>query len=155
LPGLLQAADFPGIQALFVSHFASIPHDWYRNTPIAQYEGDFASVFYTFFASSGLDTIPENTTNTGRLDLAVRYAGQVFLFEFKVVDSGVPASPRSEERTGRLVGSGDTATGSALAQIKDRGYANKYRASGMPVHLIGIEFSRTQRNITGFNTETI
>jgi hypothetical protein len=114
-----------------------------------------------------MDTIPEDTSSAGRLDLAVRYAGQVFLFEFKVVDSGVRASPRGEERASMLVGSGDAAGGTAvpggtaapggtaLAQIKARGYADKYRASGVPIHLVGVEFSREQRNIVGFDVETI
>ncbi|GAB1386018.1 ATP-binding protein [Melaminivora sp.] len=42
---LLMAADVPGMQALFHAFFASIPHDWYRNNPIAQYEGYWASIF--------------------------------------------------------------------------------------------------------------
>jgi hypothetical protein len=151
LPALLQAADFPGIQALFRAHFASIPHDWYRNTPIAQYEGYFASVFYTFFASLGLDTIPEDTSSTGRLDLAVRLPGHVYLFEFKVLDDVANGST-----PGRSAAPGGTASaGTALAQIKDRGYADKYRTDGVPIHLVGIEFSRQQRNITRFDTQTI
>ena len=42
----------------------------------------------------------------------------------------------------------------ALQQIKDRGYADKYRALGQPIHLIGIEFSRDQRTLVGFEVET-
>ena len=42
--------------------------------------------------------------------------------------------------------------GSALAQLQERRYADKYRASGEPIHLIGVEFSRTTRNLTAFET---
>jgi hypothetical protein len=35
------------------------------------------------------------------------------------------------------------------------GYADKYRALGHPIHLVGVEFSRTDRNIVGFEVETI
>ncbi|WPL11591.1 putative AAA-ATPase [Thiorhodovibrio litoralis] len=36
---LLEANDFSGLKDLFTAFFGSIPHDWYRNNPIAQYEG--------------------------------------------------------------------------------------------------------------------
>ena len=40
--------------------------------------------------------------------------------------------------------------GKALQQIRERGYAEKYRARGEPIHLIGVEFSREQRSVVGF-----
>ena len=131
---LLQANDFDGLQALFTAFFASIPNDWYRNNPIAQYEGYYASVFYSHFAALGLDIRCEDITNKGRIDMSVLFNGQVYLFEFKVVE--------------------DAPEGRALQQIRDRGYAEKYRARGEPIHLIGVEFSREQRSVVGFEVET-
>jgi hypothetical protein len=69
----LLANDFAGMQALFTAFFASIPHDWYRHDPIAQYEGYYASVFYAYFASLGLDLTPEEASNAGRLDMALSF----------------------------------------------------------------------------------
>jgi hypothetical protein len=131
---LLLANDFAGLESLFTAFFASIPHDWFRNNPIAQYEGYYASVFYAYFASLGLDIVPEESSNAGRLDMAVRFNGQVYLFEFKVVE----LEPE----------------GAALEQIKKRGYADKYRDRNEPIHLIGVEFSREQRKVVGFEVET-
>lgn len=74
-------------------------------------------------------------TNKGRIDMAVLFNGNVYLFEFKVVEL-VPQ-------------------GRALQQIKDRGYAEKYRARGEPIHLIGVEFSKEQRSVVGFEVETL
>jgi hypothetical protein len=65
----------------------------------------------------------------------VLFAGQVFLFEFKVVEL--------------------TANGRALQQIKDKHYADKYQNRGEPIHLIGVEFSKASRNIVGFEVETL
>ena len=130
---LLQANDFAGLERLFTAFFASIPADWYRNNPIARYEGFYASVFYAYFASLGLDLTPEAASDAGRLDLALRFNGQVYLFEFKVVEL--------------------TPKGRALQQIKDRGYAAPYLAEGVPVHLIGVEFSRKRRAVVGFEVE--
>jgi hypothetical protein len=135
LYGLLQANDFSGMRVLFTAFFASIPHDWHRRNPIAQYEGYYASVFYAYFAALGLSIVTEETSNAGRLDMAVRFNGHVYLFEFKVVE----IEPE----------------GNALAQIKACGYADRYRGSGEPVHMIGVEFSREQRSVVGFEVETL
>ena len=82
----------------------------------------------------GLDVQVEDATSHGRIDMTVRHAGQVFLFEFKVVER--------------------QAGGEALAQIRARGYADKYLGRGEPVHLIGITFGRAERNLIGFEVET-
>ena len=126
----LKSNDFGQMQTLFTAFFASIPHDWYRNNPIAQYEGYYASVFYSYFAALGLDIILEDTTNQGRIDMTVKFNEQVYLFEFKVVEL-VPQ-------------------GKALQQLQDRGYADKYRSLGQPIHLIGVEFSKDNRSVVGF-----
>ncbi|WP_310462913.1 ATP-binding protein [Sphaerotilus sp.] len=135
LRDLLRHADLAALEPLFRALFASIPHDWYRNNPLAGFEGHYASVFYSYFAALGLDLRVEDTTNHGRIDMAVLFAAQVFVFEFKVVEQA--------------------AKGEALQQIKALGYADKYRARGEPVHLIGVEFSRAARNLIGFETETL
>ncbi|MBZ4686331.1 MAG: hypothetical protein JG774_2076, partial [Desulfomicrobiaceae bacterium] len=70
--------------------YAGIPTDWYRNNPIAQYEGYFASVFYSHLASLGLPMVAEDTSLQGRLDLMLRAGSTVWLFEFKVMDGDAP-----------------------------------------------------------------
>ena len=132
---LLRARDWPGLQALFTALFASIPHDWYRNHPIARYEGYHASIFSSHFAALGLDIRLEDVTNQGRIDMTVLFDGQVLLFEFKVVE----LSPE----------------GAALQQLKDRAYADKCRSRGEPIHLIGVEFSKAQRRVVGIGVETL
>lgn len=124
----------PGIHRQLHAFFASIPHDWHRNNPIAQYEGYWASVFYSYFAALGVDVVLEDATNHGRIDMAVQLNGHTWIFEFKVVEL-VPQ-------------------GKALQQLQDKNYADKYRADSH-VHLIGVEFSRDSRNIAGFETLTV
>ena len=132
---LLLANDFSGLRTLFTAFFASIPNDWYRNSPIARFEGYYASVFYSHFASLGLDIRLEDVTNKGRIDMTVLFNANIYLFEFKVVEQ-LPE-------------------GRALQQIKDRGYADKYRARSEPIHLIGIEFSQAERGVVGFEVERL
>ena len=121
------------MKALFHSFYASIPHQWYTNNDIASYEGFYASVFYSYFAGLGLDVTVEDSTSHGRLDMAVRFNGNVYLFEFKVVETA--------------------GEGAAMAQLQDRRYADKYRGAGEPIHLVAVEFSQGTRNVTAFEVE--
>ena len=130
LARLLEAHDCAGLKELFHAFFASIPYQWYTNNDIARFEGFYASVFYSYFAALGYAIAVEESSSHGRLDLAVRTGGHVYLFEFKVVEMAAP--------------------GSALAQLRSRDYAAKYRHLKQPIHLIGVEFSRETRNVTAF-----
>ena len=136
---LLQAGDFDGLEELLKAFFAGIPYQWHVRTDIADYEGYYASVFYALFAAAGLDLTVEDSTSRGRVDLTVRLDDRVCLFEFKVVESA-PASGAAARPT------------AALTQLRERGYADKYRASGGPVHLIAVEFSKQTRNVAAFET---
>ena len=131
---LLRANDFAGLEELFRAFFAGIPHQWHASNDIARYEGYYASVFYACLAALGLDVRVEDSTSRGRLDLAVAFNDQMYLFEFKVVERA--------------------AAGAALAQLRDKRYAEKYRGLGAPIHLIGVEFSQATRGLTAFDVAT-
>lgn len=130
---LLLQNDFDGLKNLFQAFYASIPYNWYSSNTIQEYEGYYASVFYSYFAALGLDVTLEDVSNHGRLDMALQFNGQVYLFEFKAVE--------------------DKPTGDALQQIHAKRYADKYRALNQPLHLIGVEFGKKERNIVGFAVE--
>lgn len=132
---LLQAQDFAGLKTLFHAFYAGIANDWFRKNELAGFEGYYASIFYSYFAALGVEIRLEDPTNVGRIDMTVLFAGQVFLFEFKVVEL--------------------TPAGKALQQLKDKAYADKYRSRGEPIHLVGVEFSKASRNIVGFEVETL
>ena len=86
-PGrLLRAGDFAGLERLIRAFFASIPYEWHTRNEIARYEGYYASVFYSYFAGLGLEVTVEDSGSGGRLDMAVRAGGRVYLFEFKVLE---------------------------------------------------------------------
>ena len=67
------------------------------------------------------------------MDMVVRFNGNVYLFEFKVVE----LAPE----------------GAAMAQLTEKRYADKYRGSGQPIHLIAVEFSKDARNLAAFDVE--
>ena len=127
---LLEANDFEGLKALFHAFFASIPYEWYTNNDIANFEGYYASVFYSYFAGLGLNITVEDSSSHGRVDMAVHFNDNIYLFEFKVVELA--------------------SEGAAMAQLQEKRYADKYRNLDQPIHLIAVEFSKNTRNITAF-----
>ena len=104
------------------------------NGPPAAYEGHYASVIRSCFLMRGFKPVGEDGGGRGRADMALRFDGQVYLFEFKVVDNGPE--------------------GTAPAQLKARGCADKYRDLGRPIHLIRVEFGREERNTVAFSVGT-
>ena len=69
----------------------------------------------------------------GRLDMAVRAGGRLYSFESKVLQRAGP--------------------GAAMAQLKERGYAEKYHHLGGSVHLVSVELSVETRNVAGIEAE--
>ena len=90
-------------------------------------------MFYSYFAALGLDIAVEDGSHHGRLDMALRFNDNVYLFEFKVVELAPD--------------------GAAMAQLKDKRYADKYRGLGQPIHLTAVEFSKDARNVAAFEVE--
>ena len=130
LGDILRAGDLAAIESELRALFAAIPYEWHTRNELARYEGYYASVFYSFLMGSGLDVRTEESSAAGRLDAAVLVDGGAFLFEFKVDERASP--------------------GAALAQLRERGYADRYRRPGRPVHMVGIHFSEETRNIVEF-----
>ncbi|HFC97232.1 MAG TPA: hypothetical protein ENJ40_02075 [Thermosulfurimonas dismutans] len=132
---IFQKNDLEALRDLFRSFFASIPHDWYRKSEIQNYEGYYASIFYAYFSALGLEVRVEEPTSYGRLDMAVVFEDRCYLFEFKVVEL---------EPEGR-----------ALATLKARRYHEKYLDRFREIYLLGVEFSRTDRNIVSVEWERV
>ena len=68
-------------------------------------------------------------TSKGRIDLAVIFPEKIYIIEFKCNQSAE----------------------TAIRQIQEKGYAEKYQRSGKTLILIGINFSPETRNIAEWN----
>jgi hypothetical protein len=144
---VLEENNLDQLKTVFYSFFASIPHDWYRKNTLANYEGYYAAIFYCYFTALGLDVRAEDVTNDGQVDMTVFFENKVYVFEFKVIEM--------------------TEAGSALQQIKDKKYYEKYLSNPtvgelhvthpqqQKIYLIGVEFSKENKNITNFEWEKI
>jgi Protein of unknown function (DUF1703)./Predicted AAA-ATPase. len=134
--GLIEAFETKQVEKLKdILHrfFASIPHDWYRKNDIDSYEGFYAYIVYALFNGAGLNVIAEDNTNKGQIDLSVLSDNSVYIIEFKVLE--------------------DKEEGNALKQIKDKRYYEKYMGKYKEIYLIGIEFSKKDKNIVSFEWE--
>jgi len=130
----IEKLNFESLKDAFFRLFAAIPYEWYIKNELDKYEGYYASIFYAVFASLGYDLRVEESTNHGRIDMVIKTDKVVIIFEFKVIDK------ESEQNT-------------ALEQIKDKRYYEKYLNSGKDIYLVGIEFSKSERNIVRFDWE--
>jgi len=127
-------ADLAGLKDALFTLFASIPYNNFTNNKLLEYEGYYASVVYAYISSLGLDIIPEDISNMGRMDLTIKMPDdKIYILEFKLSDK---------------------ATGEALKQIKEKRYYEKY-SDHEEIYLLGIEFSREERNIVGFEWEKV
>ncbi len=124
----LHNADMEQFKAAIHALFAATPYHNYTNNDIARYKGFYASVIFAWLSSAHLSLTVEDCTNKGRIDMSVEMDHTIYLIEFKV----------------------DMPKEKALAQIKTKGYAEKYQVKGKRIVLIGIGFSSQEKNVTEF-----
>ena len=147
---LIDRNDFSGLQNLFQSFFASIPYEWYRKNQLSGYEGYYASIFYAYFTSTGFDVHVEDATSRGKIDMTVLYKNRAYIFEFKVVSSTEWRRKRANRKKTRR-----SKEKSALSQIKEKKYWEKYEDIADEIYIIGVEFEPKKRNIVSFKWEKI
>ena len=108
--------------------FANIP----ANITVKR-EKYYQTLFYAVFVLIGARTFAECWTNRGRVDAVVETPCGIYVFEFKL-------NGTAEE---------------ALAQIKEKGYHEKYMRSGKKMTLIGAAFDSELRNLSDRQIEVV
>ena len=137
---LLEANDFEGFAETLRAYLASIPYQWSTSGDLTCYEAWYTGLLHMAFRAIGVEVRSEDASSRGRADMVVLTGGQVFLFEFKMVETADAT---------------ETALDTALAQIRDRGYAEKYRDREEPIHLIAIVCGRDTRNLLDIRVEPV
>ena len=137
---LLEAGKFEGFAKRLRAYLAGIPHQWQGRGAgnLGQYESHYAAMLYMTFRAVGADVRAEDSSSQGRADIVLLHGGQVFVFEFKMAEGGEGA---------------EAAMARALAQMRDQGYAEKYRDRGGPIHLVGVVFGREERTLLAVRAE--
>jgi hypothetical protein len=127
----LSKADLNELENQLKSLYASIPYNNFTGVKLYEYEGYYASVFYAYLKSLGVEVIGEDVTNKGRIDLTLKMPNSIFIFEFK------------------------SDGGNALEQIKNKCYHEKYLCEGKDIYLVGIEFDVSWRNVSKVEWEKV
>lgn len=102
-----------------------------KQTAFEMWEGYFHTIIYLLTSYMGLQVRTEVTKHKGRLDLLAETDSFLYLMEFKL----------------------DEPAKDAIAQIKSRKYAAAYRNSPKTVYLVGIGFSKEERNVESWEEE--
>lgn len=129
----LEAGKVAEFEAVVKQIFASIPYNWFVKNKMAEYEGYYCSVMYAYFYGLGMDVISEDVTSKGRIDLTLKLNNRVFIFEFKT------------EKNGQ----------SAMEQIKERKYWEKYQDLKQKIYLVGMEFDEQKRELVKYEWEEV
>ena len=85
------------------------------------------------FTLVGLRLNVEVSTNRARIDAVMEGKDWIMIFELKV----------------------DKTAQEALAQIKEKGYADQYRSQQKAIYLIGINFDSKNRNVNDYVVEQL
>ena len=126
------------LEGVLKSLFAGISYHVYVKNNIADYEGFYVSVVYAYFYSLGIDIQLEEASAKGRADMIIKFPeNTVYIFEFKVVEEDKANAKKPIE------------------QIKTRKYYEKYIGIIQNIILIGVEFSKNERNLVSFEWENI
>ncbi len=136
LCALLKTSDFEGFAATLKAWLAGIPYQWHATGDLARHEAWYASLLHMCFRAVGVDVRSEEATSHGRADMVVPLGDEVFVIEFKMAEGADDA---------------EAALDAAFAQMRDRGYADRYR--GQSVHLVAVACGREARNLLEVRAE--
>ena len=122
----LRAHDVGGFFEAMQPIFANIPYDLTNR----QNEQTWQAIIVVIMRFIGLKVIPEERTNRGRIDFTIDVGSEFYVVEMKL----------------------DKTAAEALAQIKAKGYAEKF-AAGKRVTLVGLNFDSKTRTINEWAME--
>ena len=117
---MLEEENFDEFFRVLGVFFANIPYNLHL-----KYEAYYQTIFYLVLKQVGLKVGVEKQTNRGRIDTVVELERKIIIFEFKL-------DGNAEE---------------ALKQIKEKGYAERYRLSGKEIILVGVNFDTKVRGV--------
>ena len=127
--GSIQDRCAEALLAHDVDGFVEAMRDFFANVPytLTDRGGEqvFQAILYTALRFVGVCVRAEVVTNRGRIDAVIRCPDDVYVIEIKL----------------------DRSAQEAIDQIREKGYAEKYRASGRRITLIGMNFSSEKRQI--------
>ncbi len=130
--------DFSAFETKIKAMLSGIPKIWAKSGNLDHYESWYASMLYMSFRTTQVTLNAEEMTSHGRSDMVLLHENQVFVLEFKMLKKNRTTKETLDD---------------AIAQIRTKKYADKYIDRGEPIHLIGMVFDETDRNLQGIRVE--
>ena len=132
LGGKLRAGKFDAFFDGLKSLYAQLPYGSHEGFE-RKNEFSYTRPLCMLLAAQGFRYDPEVTQTAGRGDLVATHPCGVYIFELKV----------------------DATAADALTQIREKGYAEPYRARGLPIIAIGLAFDSKTRQLVDAAVERI
>ena len=126
--------DIHGFVDIMKSLIASVPYGIHKAKISEDY---FHTMFHVISSIIGLNPESEVETSDGRIDVTFECPVHFFIIEFKYSSDDTDLSKV------------------AMNQIKENRYGQKYHIRCKPIIAIGISFSKQQKTINGYVSETI
>ena len=143
----LETNDFTSFGRELKAWLSSLPYQWHATGNLARYEAWYASLLHMIFRAIDVEVRSEESSSHGRADMVVEIDDQVFIIEFKMAEYTEQAGKAEVAKAAK------DALNAAFAQMRERGYGDKYRASGRKVHLIAVACGREERNLLEVRAE--
>ena len=117
----IEKGDIESFMKRMYTACAGLPYSLASKENIQMRERDYQIAFYIIFSLIGQFVQTEVVSSKGRADCIVHTNDTVYIFEFKLMNSGTPKE--------------------AIQQIKEKGYAEPYKTGGKKIVLIGAVFA--------------
>lgn len=114
---------------------SSIPYDDFPKDKLKLREQNYQIAVYLVFALIGQFVQTEVHSAKGRADCVVQTESSIYIFEFKL--------------------SGNGSAEDSVNQIKENGYAERYKADSKKIVLVGSSFDEQARTIKAWKTEVL
>ena len=122
----IESGNIDGFMTRLKSLFANTPYELVRDLEV-----HYQNVMFIVSTLCGIYTRAEYHTSEGRIDMTMETPDYVYIWEFKYEKSAQEA----------------------LRQIKDKDYAEPFRASGKQIVLVGVNFSHAVKGIDDYVVE--
>lgn len=117
----LKASNWVQFKKILTNHFASLSPDWCIKHDIANYQGFYASIVYSFLSILGYELVAEDISHQSKIDLTLITPEKILIIEFKLSQHGSAKQ--------------------SIELVKSKGYPQKYKSTEKPIYLIGITFN--------------
>ncbi|UTC62825.1 ATP-binding protein [Treponema sp. OMZ 787] len=131
----IRAGNIDGFMERMQAIIAGVPYDNLPKDKFKLREQNYQTAVYLIFKLMGQFVQTEIHCARGRADCIVHTKDTIYIFEFKLMSAGSPED--------------------AIAQIREKGYAEQFKSEGKNIIMIGSSFDEEERTIGEWKTASL